>query len=163
MGSIPLHVSEGASGSRVGPLSGSKGPIDNRSVSGAKGLTWPIRRRSDRPTSCEMLHKTLGRSAAALGRSTRGALELFLDLCFAVTLAQAGVSLLDTAAAGHAGAAALRSAGVLLAVWWAWMDFGLPAKGRAARGEVRRAGGGAGRRMRRPSARRAGPDWGHDS
>ncbi|QTD99083.1 low temperature requirement protein A [Streptomyces cyanogenus] len=50
-------------------------------------------------------------------------LELFFDLCFVVAIAQAGVQLVHSVAAGHAGEGILNYAMAFFAIWWAWMNF----------------------------------------
>ncbi|MFI0187183.1 low temperature requirement protein A [Streptomyces sp. NPDC017082] len=50
-------------------------------------------------------------------------LELFVDLCFVVAVAQASSSLHHALADGHYASGALRFALVFFTVWWAWMNF----------------------------------------
>ncbi|MGW1267738.1 low temperature requirement protein A [Streptomyces sp. NPDC002491] len=50
-------------------------------------------------------------------------LELFVDLCFVVAVAQASHYLRDALAHGHGAAGVLRFALVFFTVWWAWMNF----------------------------------------
>ncbi|RDS64521.1 low temperature requirement protein A [Streptomyces sp. M7] len=50
-------------------------------------------------------------------------LELFIDLCFVVAVAQASESLHEALTLGHYASGALRFALVFFTVWWAWMNF----------------------------------------
>ncbi|MET9147570.1 low temperature requirement protein A [Streptomyces sp. NPDC004042] len=50
-------------------------------------------------------------------------LELFIDLCFVVAIAQAGAELVHAVAEGHAGQGILNYAMAFFAIWWAWMNF----------------------------------------
>ncbi|GHB78325.1 membrane protein [Streptomyces viridiviolaceus] len=50
-------------------------------------------------------------------------LELFVDLCFVVAVAQAAESLHEALAHGHYASGALRFALVFFTIWWAWMNF----------------------------------------
>ncbi|MEV7795884.1 low temperature requirement protein A [Streptomyces sp. NPDC087512] len=59
------------------------------------------------------------------GQAHRSAtpLELFVDLCFVVAVAQASKSLHEALAHGHHASGVLRFALVFFTVWWAWMNF----------------------------------------
>ncbi len=50
-------------------------------------------------------------------------LELFMDLCFVVAVAQAAVSLHHALGHGHTAEALIRYPLVFFAIWWAWMNF----------------------------------------
>ena len=50
-------------------------------------------------------------------------LELFLDLCFVVGVAQAAASLHHAIAEGHLHTALIGYPMVFFAIWWAWMNF----------------------------------------
>jgi low temperature requirement protein LtrA len=50
-------------------------------------------------------------------------LELFVDLCFVVAVAQAARSLHDALVTGHTSQAFTSYPMVFFAVWWAWMNF----------------------------------------
>ncbi|MFF9760327.1 low temperature requirement protein A [Streptomyces caelestis] len=50
-------------------------------------------------------------------------LELFLDLCFVVAVAQASEGLHEALTHGHHASGVLRFALVFFTVWWAWMNF----------------------------------------
>ncbi|WP_372344196.1 low temperature requirement protein A [Streptomyces sp. KL116D] len=50
-------------------------------------------------------------------------LELFVDLCFVVAVAQASEHLHEALTHGHVASGALRFALVFFTVWWAWMNF----------------------------------------
>lgn len=54
---------------------------------------------------------------------TATSLELFLDLCFVVAVAQAGAELVHSRG-GPAGCAGVASClAVFFGIWWAWMNF----------------------------------------
>jgi len=50
-------------------------------------------------------------------------LELFLDLCFVVAVAQAASALHHLIAEDHVGDGVVGYATVFFAIWWAWMNF----------------------------------------
>ncbi|GAA1394664.1 low temperature requirement protein A [Kitasatospora putterlickiae] len=54
---------------------------------------------------------------------TATSLELLLDLCFVVAVAQASASLHGALTAGDYASGVLRFALVFFTVWWAWMNF----------------------------------------
>ncbi|MER7702554.1 low temperature requirement protein A [Kitasatospora sp. NPDC097605] len=63
-----------------------------------------------------------GRDPAEPHRSATS-LELLLDLCFVVAVAQASASLHGALADGRFATGVLRFAVVFFAIWWAWMNF----------------------------------------
>src|SRR4051794_9712807 len=50
-------------------------------------------------------------------------LELLVDLCFVVAVAQAAASLHHAVAEDHVSQAILGYVTVFFAIWWAWMNF----------------------------------------
>src|SRR5689334_5469635 len=50
-------------------------------------------------------------------------LELFVDLCFVVAVAQAASQLHHALAEGHVTDALVGYPTVFFAIWWAWMNF----------------------------------------